>query len=127
MGPCRKERPQGDPGGGERIGVSFGLCDRVRVGGREAQKWNRVGEPCGDGRRMSGPRNRQQEAAGGQRAATPLGDRNGVNAGRLSGFSLFKKGSAKYSASSRTPFQSWLDALQAKTGMRRDSSVPNPL
>lgn len=66
-------------GGRRELAGALGCVteDRAGVGGREAQKWNRVGEPCGDGRQMSGHREMRQEAVGGQRESMPRGDKNG--------------------------------------------------
>lgn len=60
--------------------MSLGLYDR-----RTEQEWvderprngTVVGEPCGNGRQVSGHREMQQEVVGGQRESTLLGDRNG--------------------------------------------------
>lgn len=56
------------------------MCDRITE-----QEWvderprngTVVGEPCGDGRQVSGHRETQQEVVGGQRESTPLAGRNG--------------------------------------------------
>ena len=48
---------------------------------------------------MSGHREKQQEAVGGQRESMPLGDRNGVNARTLN-IPFIKRRSAKLSFSS---------------------------
>lgn len=71
--------------------MNFGLYDRITE-----QEWvdersrngTVVGEPCGDGRQVSGHRETQQAVVGGQRESMPLGDRNGrIRAG--STFSLY--------------------------------------
>lgn len=68
--------------------------DRARVGGQEAQKWNRVGEPCGAGRQMSGHRETWQEAVGGQRGSMPRGDKIGGECMQAERVPFITRGSA---------------------------------